>query len=450
MSSLERDRLQLFGQVGSGFMTLKAASEHLGLSYRQAKRLWARYRDQGDAGLIHRLRGRPSNNQASADHRRACALALYAEHYRGFGPTLAAEQLRDRHGLQVDHETLRGWLIGSGLWKARRQPRRSHRRRERRPAFGEMVQIDGSDHAWFGSEHPRCVLMVMIDDATNQTLARFYEGETTAAAMDLFQRWVKRHGLPGSLYSDRDSIYRRNDPEAMEELHRTGKRPPTRFGEAMAELDVELICAHSPQAKGRVERANRTLQDRLVKLLSLEGITDMAAANAYLETAYLRRHNARFACRPGDAAGGDAHRPRPSAQVLSGVLCPEKDKRVVDSAGCVSWRGRCFELLGEDASPRRRQAVWVRERLDGRVELVAQGEAGRVLRSRERVCRPTPTPVEKPSLADRVKGHVGPSKPGQAHPWRGQRLSAVSAAARCARLRYDSRQPQTKGTLLLG
>lgn len=446
MSLKERDRLSMLSRVRDGQMTLLAASERLGLSYRQAKRLWRRYREVGDAGLVHGLRGRPSNHLVAADGRRAMALGLYREQYRGFGPTLAAQQMAERDGLAVDHETLRGWLASAGLWRPHRQPRRGHRRRERRASFGELVQMDGSEHAWLGADQPRCVLMVMIDDATGLTLARFFEAETTAAAMSIFKQWVLRHGLPRSLYPDRHGIYRRNDKEADEIAHRTGIRPPTRFGESMAELGVELIWAHSPQAKGRVERGHGTHQDRLVKLLKLEGIRDMASANAYLEQVYLADHNARFAVSAG--SDQDAHRPAPSAEALAAALCPVRERRVVDQGGCVSWQGRCLQLVGGDATPRRRRQVLVRQRLDGQVELLAL-EDQRVLASGELPRRPLAA-AAKATLAERVASHAPPPKPAEDHPWRGPIAVAGSATARSARLRSASHRDPQQGTFLLG
>ncbi len=333
MSQKERDRLQMLGQVKDGQMTLTEASERLRLSYRQTRRVWRRYVEVGDAGLVHGLRGRASNNRRMADGRRDRALTLCRAHYVGFGPTLASEQLASRDGLVVDHETLRGWLIEAGLWKVRHDRSRRHRRwRPRKVQFGELVQFDGSDHAWFGPAEPRCTLMVMVDDATGRTWAQFHEAETVPAAMQTFRGWVERHGLPQTLYPDRHSIHRRNDRQADEQVHRTGKRPLTRFGQAMAELDVTITCAHSPQAKGRVERMNGTLQDRLVKLLALEGITTLAAGNAYLEQTYLPRHNARFTVAPQDAQ--DAHRPAPPAEALSAALCL-KERRTVGRDHCV-------------------------------------------------------------------------------------------------------------------
>jgi transposase len=450
MNLKERDRLALFSRIKDGQMTLMEASRRLGLSYRQVKRLFRRYRQAGDAGLVHGLRGRVSNNRPLTDARRDRAIDLYRSHYPGFGPTLAAEQMNERNGLAVDHETLRGWLVAAGLWKPRRDKRRRHPRRPRKACFGELVQQDGSDHAWFGDAYGRCTLMVMIDDATGHTAARFFEAETTHAAMTIFRQWVIDHGLPRALYPDRHSIYRRNDAQADQIADRTGKRPLTRFGEAMAELAVELICAGSPQAKGRVERMNGTLQDRLVKLLALEGITTIDAANAYLRQTFGPMHNARFAVEPTDDQ--DAHRPAPPEgfpQVLDAALCPVRERRVVDKAGCVSWQGRCFELIGPDAMPRRRRQAMVRQRLDGRVELLDATD-GRVLQSRERSERPTLPTQAKPSLAERVATHAPPSKPPATHVWRKPLAAAGSATARCARLRYAGRRDPHKGTLLLG
>ena len=257
---------------------------------------------------------------------------------------------------------------------------------------------------------------------------------------------MDRHGLPAALYPDRHSIHRRNDKAADEIEHRTGVRPPTRFGQAMAELGVELICAHSPQAKGRVERMNPGApgQDRLVKLLKLEGITTIDAANAYLDQTFLAEHNARFAVEPADTV--DAHRPPPAPEALDATLCPIKEPRALGRDGCVCWRGRRFQLSGPDATAYRHKRVEVRQHLDGRIELLA---AGRLLRYVERAERPPrPEPI-KPPLARRLAAHVGPVKPSPTHPWRSSPAVAGSATARCARLRYASHRNPTQGTVLL-
>lgn len=459
MNQKERDRLQMLGRVKDKQMTLNEASQRLGLSYRQTRRLWRRYVEVGDAGLVHRLRGRPSNNGPVADVRREQALSLYREHYAGFGPTLAAEQLAQRDGLAVDHETLRGWLIQAGLWKVGHDRSRGHRRwRPRRACFGQLVQFDGSDHAWFGPDRPRCTLMVMVDDATNWTWAEFHEAETVRAAMSVLRGWVERHGLPQALYPDRHSIHRRNDRQAEDVFHRTGKRPLTQFGRALAELDVAMTCAYSPQAKGRVERTNGTLQDRLVKLLALEGITTIASANAYLQETYLPQHNTRFAIAPQDAQ--DAHRPAPSAEQLSAALCL-KDQRTVGRDHCVQYRGQWFQIEAGAALPRRQPRVEVREHLDGQVQLWAKG---RQLPCTQLTQRPR-QPQAKPDLVARVDQHQPSFKPPKDHPWR-RRLadsdSAPSPAAaatgggalrsgrtRCARPPCATAPTPGKGTVLL-
>ena len=206
MNTRERRRLTLLSRVKDGVLTLLLAAEMLQLSYRQAKRIWRRFREEADAGLVHRQRGR-SSHRARPEAERQRALALYREEYVDFGPLLASEHLATEHDLHVDHETLRRWLIQAGLWEAQRK-RASHRAaRERRPRQGDLVQVDGSEHDWFEGRGPRAVLMVMIDDATNKTLARFYTAEDTASAYDIFARYVQQYGLPAALYPDRDSIY---------------------------------------------------------------------------------------------------------------------------------------------------------------------------------------------------------------------------------------------------
>ena len=326
----------------------RTAAKILGISLRQTHRLYKRYQAQGDVGLLHRGRGRVSNRRtATADRERA--LLLYREHYAGsegyagFGPTLLAEKLGKLHGLYVSHDTARRWMIGWGLLSSdMARSRRSRRRRLRKACFGEMVQMDGSDHDWFegrGGPGPRCTLMVMVDDATGKKLVRFYAGESLAAAMDMLGRWCAKYGVPLSLYVDRAGIYRCDREPTVAEL--AGKTPPvTEFGRAMKELDVRLILAHSPQAKGRVERANGTLQDRLVKEMRLAKIATMEQANAWLESSsFLDDLNTRQAVEAADPT--DAH--RPLVLNLAEVLC-KKGKRSVGNDGCVQFGGKVLQL----------------------------------------------------------------------------------------------------------
>jgi transposase len=297
-------------------MTLVEASELLRLSYRQTKRAWSRYQSEGDADLVHRLRGRPPNRHSPEEVKQQ-SLALYRQQYADYGPTLAAECLEKEDGVKVSVTTLRRWLLQEGLLERRRKRRQHRRRRTRREHLGELVQMDGSHHDWFEGRRGWAVLMVMIDDATGRVTARFYENESWASSSDLFQRYAKRHGLPRGLYVDQHSIYRPDgEPTDAELLDNCP--PETQFGRAMRELDVELILARSPQAKGRVERMNGTLQDRLVKALRRAKISDLEAANRFLDDGFLAEFNARFEV----VAVGveDWHRPLAAATDLSRIV----------------------------------------------------------------------------------------------------------------------------------
>ena len=365
MSVKERARLGILSQVEAGKLTLVQAAELLEVSYRQVRRLRRRYRELGDGGLVHGLRGRPSNRSCDRALREA-AVALYREHYSDFGPTLACEYLAARHQLVVDDQTLRRWLGAAGLWRRCRKAPRHRRRRARKACFGELVQIDGSHHDWFEGRRAdgACVLMVMIDDATSWTYAQLFEGETTQAAMMMLRDWALAHGLPRRLYPDRHSIYRVNTQNADEIAARTGQRPPTQFGRAMAELGVRITCAKSPQAKGRVERMHGTLQDRLVKALRVEGIGTIAAANVYLQSTFLPQLNARFAVAPADAT--DVHMMVDEAQ-LATALCERAD-RVVSKDQCVMWDSRVLQLQAPANLAGKRVAV--RRLLDGQTQVL--------------------------------------------------------------------------------
>ncbi|MCI0355907.1 MAG: ISNCY family transposase, partial [Acidobacteria bacterium] len=386
MSQKERRRLEVLSRVKRGALSLVKAAELLHLSYRQAKRVYRRYCRQGDRGLVHRLRGRPSNRGTDEALRRK-VLQRYRDTYVDFGPTLACEYLA-KDGLKVSVETLRLWLLKAGLWVKQRQ-RSAHRSwRPRKEHCGEMVQMDGSPHDWFEGRRERAVLMVAIDDATNRTYARFFEEETTAAAFVTFQRYVELYGLPRALYVDKDSIYRPGRDKTVDE--ELAEEPaPTQFGRAMAKLGIELICAHSPQAKGRVERRHGVFQDRLVKALRLEGLSDLDGANAYLEKSFLAELNARFTVAATQSS--DLHRRVPAGLELAGVLVFE-EKRVVQNDWTVRWRNRWFQLTaanGRLALAGKR--VLVREQLDGTIGLHYRG---RDLAWRELPGRPEPAPKQ--------------------------------------------------------
>ncbi len=410
MSKKERRRLELFSRVREGELTLAKASELLKLSYRQAKRSYGRYRLEGDRGVVHRLRGRVSNRGVDPG-KKARVLELYREKYGDFGPTLACEYLAKEDQLNVGVETLRQWLIGEGLWSSRRR-RPVHRKwRERKGHFGEMVQLDGSDHDWFEGRREKAVLMVLVDDATNRTYARFFEEETTEASFETFRQYVGRYGLPRSVYADRASIYRTTRDATVDE-NLADKLPETQFGRAMQELDVELILAHSPQAKGRVERRNAVFQDRLVKALRLKGISDLEGANAFLDEEFLADMNEKFNVPAREQS--DLHRRVPRRVKLERVLSFQEE-RVVQNDWTIRWRNRWFQLTEENrklALVKRKLTVC--EQLDGTILLLL---GTRALAWEELPERPVRVASAKP--AEKSPGVSGENrKPSAQHPWR--------------------------------
>src|SRR6516165_2993015 len=282
MSQRERDVLKVMHAVLRDERTQAEAARLLDLSARQIRRLQRKLDAGGDAALVHGLRGRPSNHQSDPAFRRRVP-AAYRRGYADFGPTLASEKLAEE-GLAVGPQTLRRWLIAEGLWQQRRRRNPHRRRRPRRACLGELVQMDASVHDWLEGRGEEMVLISMIDDATNRTLARFYPGGTVEAHLDLLGRWLRRWGRPLAVYTDRHSIF---EPQDKGQALPDGE---TQFGRALRELGIELIRAHSPQAKGRIERSFGTAQDRWVKELRLAGVTTLAGANEVLER-LLPAHN---------------------------------------------------------------------------------------------------------------------------------------------------------------
>jgi transposase len=414
MSRKERKRLEAFSRVKKGGVTLVEAGELLGLSYRQTKRAWSRYQSEGDAGLVHRLRGRAPNRH-SPEKTKQQSLALYRQQYADYGPTLAAECLAKEDGVKVSVTTLRRWLLQAGLLDRRRKRRLHRRRRTRREHLGELVQMDGSFHDWFEGRRGWAVLMVMIDDATGMVTARFYENESWASSSDVFQHYVGRHGLPRGLYVDQHGIYRPDSAPTNAELL-DNCPPETQFGRAMRELEVELILARSPQAKGRVERMNGTLQDRLVKALRRAKISDLEAANRFLNDTFLAEFNSRFAVAAVGAE--DWHRPLSAATDLSRIVSIQ-ETRVVANDWTLRWRNRLLQLPRETAEfVRSGQRVTVCEPLDGVL---------RVFAGERELCW---SPILAPPLPKRVK-RIGPTgssqgqKPAANHPWRRRRTAAA-------------------------
>ncbi|MCZ4093344.1 ISNCY family transposase [Sinorhizobium psoraleae] len=320
MSERDLQRIEVLSKVVDGRMTMVSAAHVLELSTRQVRRLLDRIKTGGAASIRHKAIGRPSNNRI-CDGVRDYAVAIVRERYADFGPTLAAEKLAEAHGLTVSRETLRQWMAEAGLWLSRKQRRSFHQPRLRREAYGELVQIDGSEHRWFEDRGPPCSLLVFVDDATGKLLQlRFVRSESAFTYFEALELYLKAHGAPIAFYSDKHSVFRVAKKDAK------GGQGMTQFGRALSELNIEILCANSSQAKGRVERMNRTLQDRLVKELRLSGISDMEAGNAFLP-GFIARHNARFARTP--ARSEDLHRPlNLMPDRLKDILCKREQRYV--------------------------------------------------------------------------------------------------------------------------
>lgn len=360
------DRLRILNQVQEGRLTQLLAAQQLDISPRQVRRLCARIRAKGPRGVIHGLRGRSSNHQLPVG-RVAEAVALFKKHYDDFGPTFACQKIAERDGITLGVNTLRRALIREGLWRPRRQKIRHHAWRARRACVGELVQLDGSIHDWFEGRGPKCWLIAYVDDATSTLLwAEFADAEDTLTLMRVSRDYLKRWGRPLAFYVDKDSIYKTSRNASIDEQLRD-EQPMTQFTRGMSELDVRVICAHSPQAKGRVERGFKTHQDRLVKELRLAGISDIAAANRFLREVYIPAHNKRFA-RPA-ANLTDAHRPILRGQMLDRVLCL-RTQRVVANDFTIRWKPGFLQLLqNQPVTVKPGQKIEVEVRLDASVHL---------------------------------------------------------------------------------
>ncbi|MCI0618419.1 ISNCY family transposase [bacterium] len=355
-------RLKIIQEVIKGQINQVKAALMLNVSDRQMRRLVARVRQEGDRGVIHKSRGRPSNRKIN-ERIKQRVLHLYEKRYEGFGATLFSEKLLEREKIKFSDETLRRWLMEAGLWQCHRKNRPHRQWRARKECFGEMIQMDGSHHDWLEGRGPQLVLMAYIDDATNEAYGRFYDYEGTLPAMDSFKRYIQRYGLPISVYLDRHSTYKSTKklPDDMEE-----SEPLSQFGRALKELGVEVIHAYSPQAKGRIERLFGVLQDRLVKEMRLAGITTKDGANEFLES-YWPRHNKRFgryAANPSDV------HVRPVHCNLDRYLCI-KTERVVAKDYTIAHRGKVYQL--HTRKPLKR--IEAHEHCDGSLHIIGKNES---------------------------------------------------------------------------
>lgn len=361
LTTKELRRLEVLQGLATGSLQQAEASRLLGLSIRQVKRLCRRYRQGGVSALASCRRNRPPNN-ALDPALRGRVLDIYRARYDDFGPTLAVEKLQQRDAITISRETLRQWLIAENLWHPHQQKARPRPPRARRTCFGELVQIDGSPHDWFEKRGPRCTLLLAIDDATGCVgAARLVKAETTNGYFGLLEQYFTKHGLPEAFYSDRHSIFRINTPLVQERQ--------TQLARALHELDIELICANSPQAKGRVERANRTFQDRLVKEMRLLAISDLDAANAYLPS-FIEEHNARFAKAP--VLEFDAHR---SAEPfdLDLILC-QRSERTLSKNLTIQVGDRIYAITEPTMHLRSGMRVELHLQSNGCLTITSQGK----------------------------------------------------------------------------
>jgi transposase len=410
MSAQELGRADVMSRVASGALTLRGAAAILQVSYRQAKRIWRRYREGGAKALVHGHVGRSNRGRPRAE--REQALGLIQEKYSGegrarFGPTLAAEHLASEDGIVVDHETLRRWMLAAGLWAPRRHRSPYRQRRERKAHFGELLQLDGSQHPWLEGRGPSGCAMTLVDDATNQVLLQVAPQETIWAAADLLRAWIEQHGIPQALYTDWKNVYVRRPTEA-ERL--AAIVPLTQFGRMCAALRMSIIPASSPQAKGRIERQHGTHQDRLIKKLRRAGIGDYAAANAFVAATYLPEHNARFARPP--ASDEDFHRRRPPARVLDRVFVVQ-ETRTLSNDWVVRYRNRLLQLERVSSRMPARSTVQVCEARDGSVTIRYRD---RVLPWRELV--PGQVPAVTPAVVPAPPPVVRGPRADADHPWR--------------------------------
>jgi transposase len=411
MSQKEVQRLEVLRRVQHEGLSQAHAAQQLGLSVRQVKRLTRRLREHGPQGLVSRRRGQRSNRRID-EAQQAHYVDLVREHYTDFGPQLAHEYLTREHGFGFSVETLRSWMVNAGLWQAkRRRAQRVHSPRARRACLGELVQIDGSHHDWFEGRSAKCCLIAFIDDATGRVLgAQFFEQESTQGYLAVLHALVQRHGAPLALYSDRHGIFTKSNPEDSK---------PTQFERALLQLEIEPICARTPQAKGRVERLFQTLQDRLCKAMRLACIDTMEQANSLLPE-YLREHNARFAVAPRQ--DHDMHRPWTGDATALADICALHHQRQLSAQGACKFEGSILQLLpGQAHAPKARAMVDIAQHADGTLRL---SYCGRPLAHRRHAFAdvvPHRQAVDHKTLDKRV------DKVRDAHQSRLQRLAAEMA-----------------------
>ena len=349
MNTKDRQRKAIFEMLRQKKLSLVKASEQCGLCYRQTLRVYQKYIEEGDAGLIHKGRGKRTNRRHP---HRDKIISLYQQKYDGFGPTLASEYLLEEDGLKVNHETLRLWLLDKGLWQEKRKRKPYRQRRERKAQFGELVQIDGSIHDWFGTGKKSCLLN-MVDDATGVTLSRLDSGETTRVVMEVIWQWIEKYGIPMAFYVDLKNVYVSPKPDGFSHIQAACKK-----------LGIRIIKAYSPQAKGRVERNHGVYQDRFVKELKLRGVKTIDEGNTILESGFIDKLNHKFEKRPRDP--NSAHVPAGKTD-LSQILCWDFERQIQHD-WTLSFSRQCYQVKKEHGALIKPKAtVTVRKHLNGEV-----------------------------------------------------------------------------------
>jgi hypothetical protein len=421
MNTQEIERVTVIRQVVEKRIKQSKAMKLLKLSKRQVIRLVKKYRKEGPVGLISKRRGQPSNHRHDSRVKLEVKKLVH-EHYYDFGPTLASEKLNERHQIVVNKETLRQWMMEWELWKTRRHKKvKIHQSRVRRACFGELIQIDGSHHDWFEGRAPQCCLLVFIDDATNRLVGlRFEKSETTGGYFKLAREYLEKYGRPLAFYSDKDSIFRVNLPDKED--------TETQFGRAMRELGIESLCANSPQAKGRVENANGTLQDRLVKEMRLREIHTLEAANSFLPE-FIKDWNSRFAVEPRNSV--DAHRKDlPDTKTLNLIFSFQHHRKLSKNLE-LSYNNIIYQIkTNQPGYGLRHATITVCEDLSGAITLFYKG------RELDYVChkkqKRSPEIVGAKQL-ERTLEHIKKYRPSPNHPWRGyeKRIKGSSTQSSC-------------------
>ena len=399
MTQADRDRLVTLKKARKRLITQKEAAEELGVTERQVRRLLYALKKRGDRAVIHGLRGRRSNRKMEADQQQEAVRVLSEEVYRGFGPTLAAEYLADKHGVEASRETVRKWMLEAKLWRARRQRvEKVHQWRPRRSRWGELVQWDTSDHDWLEGRGERLYLIAMIDDATSRLWGRFVSSDSTEQNLRVLWSYLERWGRPGAFYTDKASLFQtavKTKRDQQREGQDRPQMPPTQIARALQELDMRWIAAHSAQAKGRVERGFSTAQDRLVKGMRVGGVTTLEQANEYLEQEFLPWWERTLTVVPANP--DDAHRPLHRSHNLAAILSHVENRRVGNDY-TIRFQSQIYQMERQELCAGLRGAkVRVEKRLDGSV----------AVRFRERyltvsMCQPRPkaaagTTAGKPS-----------------------------------------------------